>query len=288
MTAQILDGRALATALKGEVADGVARFREAYGRAPRLDIFLVGEDPGSAIYVRHKEKAALEVGLEVVVHRVASEVTQSALASLLAGSNADDAVDGVLLQLPLPEGLPAGELLDGIAPTKDVDALHPQNLGLLALGRAPWAPPTPAGVMRLLSATGLDLDGKHAVMIGRSAIVGKPLAAMLLAADATVTAAHTHTRDLAQLCREADVIVAAAGSPELVRGSWIKPGAVVIDVGQSTGAQGKLVGDVAFDEARERASFLTKVPGGVGPMTVACLLLNTLSAARARERASGI
>jgi methylenetetrahydrofolate dehydrogenase (NADP+)/methenyltetrahydrofolate cyclohydrolase len=282
MPAQILDGKAIAAKVRAEVAAGVAQFRASIGRVPGLDVILVGDDPASQVYVRNKEKAALEVGMRGRVHRLAATASEAEVRSCIEQRNADDEVDGFLVQLPLPAALPETALLDAVAPAKDVDGLHPVNAGLLALGRAGLASATPRGVMRLLAETGIDLVGKRAVIVGRSNIVGKPLAQLLLGAHATVTIAHSRTRDLASVCREADVLVAAVGRPGLVRGDWIKPGAVVIDVGTTRNDAGKLSGDVAFDEAREHAAWITPVPGGVGPMTIACLLENTLLAARER------
>jgi len=282
MTARILDGKAIAMKLRGEVAQGVARFREAHGRPPGLDVILVGDDPASQIYVRNKEKAAAEVGMRGRVHRLPATTTADELRLTIEALNADDAVDGFLVQLPLPSGLPETAMLDRVSPAKDVDGLHPVNAGLLALGRPELASATPSGIMHLLAETNIELAGKRAVVVGRSNIVGKPLAQLLLAKNLTVTMAHSRTRDLADVCREADVLVAAVGTPGLVRGDWIKPGAIVIDVGTTRNEQGKLVGDVAFAEASERAAWITPVPGGVGPMTIACLLENTLKAANAR------
>jgi methylenetetrahydrofolate dehydrogenase (NADP+)/methenyltetrahydrofolate cyclohydrolase len=285
MPAQILDGKAIAAKVRAEVAAGVAEFRAAFGRPPGLDVILVGEDPASQVYVRNKEKAATEVGMRGRVHRLAATASEGEVRSAIEQLNGDDEVDGFLVQLPLPKGLPETALLDTVAPAKDVDGLHPVNAGLLALGRAKLASATPRGVMRLLAETGIDLVGRRAVIVGRSNIVGKPLAQLLLGAHATVTIAHSRTRDLAAVCREADVLVAAVGKPALVRGDWVKPGAIVIDVGTTRNDAGKLAGDVAFEEARERASWITPVPGGVGPMTIACLLENTLVAARERVTA---
>jgi methylenetetrahydrofolate dehydrogenase (NADP+) / methenyltetrahydrofolate cyclohydrolase len=282
MSARILDGKAISAKVRAEVATGVAGFRAERGRAPGLDVILVGDDPASQVYVRNKEKAALEVGMRGRVHRLAASASENEVRSCIERLNADDEVDGFLVQLPLPKGLPETALLDSVLPAKDVDGLHPWNAGLLALGRAKLASATPRGITRLLAETGIDLVGKRAVIIGRSNIVGKPLAQLLLGAHATVTIAHSRTLDLADVCRQADVLVAAVGRPGLVRGDWVKPGAVVIDVGTTRNDAGKLAGDVAFDEARERASWITPVPGGVGPMTIACLLENTLLAARER------
>jgi len=285
MPAQILDGKAIAAKVRAEVATGVAEFRAAFGRPPGLDVILVGDDPASQVYVRNKEKAATEVGMRGRVHRLAATASEAEVRASIEGLNADPEVDGFLVQLPLPKGLPETALLDAVSPSKDVDGLHPVNAGLLALGRAKLASATPRGVMRLLAETGIDLVGKRAVIVGRSNIVGKPLAQLLLGAHATVTIGHSRTRDLAAVCRDADVLIAAVGRPALVRGDWVKPGAVVIDVGTTRNEAGKLAGDVAFEEARERASFITPVPGGVGPMTIACLLENTLIAARDRMAA---
>jgi methylenetetrahydrofolate dehydrogenase (NADP+)/methenyltetrahydrofolate cyclohydrolase len=286
MPAQILDGKAIAAKVRAEVATGVAEFRAAFGRPPGLDVILVGDDPASQVYVRNKEKAATEVGMRGRVHRLAATANEAEVRGAIEQLNGDDEVDGFLVQLPLPKGLPETALLDTVAPAKDVDGLHPVNAGLLALGRAKLASATPRGVMRLLAETGIDLVGRRAVIVGGSNIVGKPLAQLLLGAHATVTIAHSRTRDLAAVCREADVLVAAVGKPALVRGDWVKPGAIVIDVGTTRNDAGKLAGDVAFEEARERASWITPVPGGVGPMTIACLLENTLVAARARIAAN--
>jgi methylenetetrahydrofolate dehydrogenase (NADP+) / methenyltetrahydrofolate cyclohydrolase len=279
MTGRILDGKAIAAKLRAEVALGVKRFHEAHGRPPGLDVILVGEDSASQVYVRNKERAAIEVGMRGRVHRLPATTSARDLVQWIDRLNLDDEVDGFLVQLPLPRALPETEILDRVSPAKDVDGLHPLNAGLLALGRPKLASATPRGVMKLLAATGIDLVGKRAVVIGRSNIVGKPLVQLLLAEHATVTIAHSRTRELATISREADVLVAAVGRAGLVRGDWVKPGAVVIDVGTTRNAEGKLVGDVVFAEACERAAFITPVPGGVGPMTIACLLENALRAA---------
>jgi methylenetetrahydrofolate dehydrogenase (NADP+)/methenyltetrahydrofolate cyclohydrolase len=287
MPAKILDGKAIAAKVRSEVAGGVARFREAHGRPPGLDVVLVGDDPASQVYVRNKEKAATEVGMRSRVHRLPSTSSAGDVLGLLGELNRDPHLDGFLVQIPLPKGLPETQIFDAVSPEKDVDGLHPMNAGLLALGRPKLASATPRGVMRLLAEAGADLVGKRAVIVGRSNIVGKPLAQLLLAAHATVTMAHSRTKDLADVCREADVLVAAVGKAGLVRGDWVKPGAIVIDVGTTKNEQGKLVGDVAFAEAAERASYITPVPGGVGPMTIACLLENALIAAQLRVASSG-
>jgi len=282
MTARILDGKAIAMKVRSEVAKGVARFVETHRRPPGLDVILVGDDPASQVYVRGKEKAAAEVGMRGRVHRLPATTTAEELVRTIEALNADDEVDGFLVQLPLPAGIPETAMLDRVSPAKDVDGLHPLNAGLLALGRPEIASATPTGVMHLLAETNVELSGKRAVVVGRSNIVGKPVAQLLLAKNLTVTMAHSRTRDLAAVCREADVLIAAVGKPGLVRGDWIKPGAIVIDVGTTRNEQGKLAGDVAFDEASEVAGWITRVPGGVGPMTIACLLENTLKAANAR------
>lgn len=283
MTARVLDGKAIAAKVRGEVAEGVAAFVKEHGRAPGLDVVLVGEDPASQVYVRNKEKASVEVGMRGRVHRLPATTTQDELLRLLDQLGNDDAVDGILVQLPLPKAIDERAILDAIPPAKDVDGFHPMNVGFLVSGRDALVPCTPRGCMRLLKEAGCDPAGKRAVVIGRSNIVGKPMAHLLLAANATVTIAHSRTQNLPELCREADILVAAVGRADFVRGDWVKEGAVVLDVGINRKADGKLTGDVAYAEAAERASAITPVPGGVGPMTIACLLENTLVAARARK-----
>jgi methylenetetrahydrofolate dehydrogenase (NADP+) / methenyltetrahydrofolate cyclohydrolase len=282
MAARVIDGKAIAAKVRAEVADGVAAFVRSHGRPPGLDVILVGEDPASQVYVRNKEKAATEVKMRGRVHRLAATTSQAELLDRIQALNADDAVDGFLVQLPIPAAISEEAVLGAISSAKDVDGLHPINVGRLSLGRPCLAPATPRGCMRLLAEANVAVKGKRALVIGRSAIVGKPVAQLLLAEHATVTIAHSRTADLPAVCREADIVVAAVGKRELVRGDWIKPGAVVIDVGMNRNDAGKLVGDVAFAEASERASWITPVPGGVGPMTIACLLENTLQAAIAR------
>jgi methylenetetrahydrofolate dehydrogenase (NADP+)/methenyltetrahydrofolate cyclohydrolase len=286
MAARILDGKTVAAELRAEVAQGVLGFRQTYGRAPGLDVILVGDDPASHVYVRNKEKAAADVGMRGRAHRLAATTSPSELLAWIDRLNQEEDVDGFLVQLPLPRGFDETPILDRVSPAKDVDGLHPMNAGLLALGRARLVSATPRGVMRLLAHTGIDLVGKRAVVIGRSNIVGKPVAQLLLAAHVTVTIAHSRTRDLADVCRQADIVVAAVGRAGLVRGDWVKPGAVVIDVGTNRNDQGKLVGDVVFAEVFERAAWITPVPGGVGPMTIACLLENALLAAVDRKKTS--
>ena len=283
MTARVLDGKAIAAKVRAEVAEGVAAFVKEHGRAPGLDVVLVGEDPASQVYVRNKEKASVEVGMRGRVHRLPATTTQAELLRLLDELGNDDSVDGILVQLPLPKAIDERAILDAIPPAKDVDGFHPMNVGFLVSGREALVPCTPRGCMRLLKEAGCDPAGKRAVVIGRSNIVGKPMAHLLLAANATVTIAHSRTQNLPELCRQADILVAAVGRADFVRGDWIKEGAVVLDVGINRKADGKLTGDVAYAEAAERASAITPVPGGVGPMTIACLLENTLVAARARK-----
>ncbi|MBL8609718.1 MAG: bifunctional methylenetetrahydrofolate dehydrogenase/methenyltetrahydrofolate cyclohydrolase FolD [Myxococcales bacterium] len=289
MTARLLDGKKLAETLRADVKARVAAFVAERGRAPGLDVVLVGEDPASQVYTRNKEKASKEVGMNGRLHVLPADTSEAALLELVAKLDADDAVDGILVQLPLPKGTNEARILDAIDPAKDVDGFHPVNAGLLASGRdRALVPCTPRGCMKLLELAEIPLAGARAVVVGRSNIVGKPVAQLLLREHATVTVAHSRTKDLPAVCREADVLVAAVGRPEMIRGDWIKPGAVVIDVGINRVPAGegktKLVGDVAFEEAKERASAITPVPGGVGPMTIACLLENTLLAAIQRSR----
>ncbi|MEA2747862.1 MAG: methylenetetrahydrofolate dehydrogenase / methenyltetrahydrofolate cyclohydrolase [Myxococcales bacterium] len=292
MSAKILDGKKLAESLRAEVREGVTKFGLEHGRFPGLHVILVGEDPASQIYTRNKEKAAAEVGIRGKLHVLPVDTSEAELMALLDRLNTDEEVDGILVQLPLPKQIREQRGLDAIRPEKDVDGFHPVNAGLLASGRPALVPCTPRGSMKLIALADRKLEGARAVVVGRSNIVGKPMAQLLLAANATVTMAHSRTTDLAAVCREADILVVAVGKAELVRGDWIKPGAVVIDVGMNriqlaAAAHGdtmktKLVGDVAFDEAKEVAGAITPVPGGVGPMTIACLLENTLNAAQAR------
>jgi methylenetetrahydrofolate dehydrogenase (NADP+)/methenyltetrahydrofolate cyclohydrolase len=293
MTATILDGKTLAETVRAEVRRGVQAFVEEHGRPPGLEVVLVGSDPASQVYTRNKEKAAAEVGIRGKLHVLPEATTEAELLAMLDRLNADDNVDGILVQLPLPKQIREQRVLDAIRPDKDVDGFHPVNAGLLASGRPSLVPCTPRGSMKLIDLAGVKLEGRRAVVVGRSNIVGKPMGQLLLAANATVTMAHSRTKDLPAVCREADVLVVAVGKAELVRGDWVKPGAVVIDVGMNrieipgqTTADGKpktrLVGDVAFEEAKANAFAITPVPGGVGPMTIACLLENTLIAARAR------
>jgi len=285
--ARLIDGKAVAAALRAEVAEGVATFRAATDAVPGLTVVLVGDNPASQVYVRSKNKAAAAAGMRTDTIRLPADTPEAVLLAEIARLNADPAVDGILVQLPLPAQIREAAVIEAIDPAKDVDGFHPVNVGRLWLGQRALAPCTPSGVMRLLAAAGTLLRGARAVVVGRSNIVGKPMAQLLLRADCTVTMAHSRTRDLPALAREAEVLVAAVGRPGMVRGDWIRPGATVIDVGinRVPGPDGKgvLVGDVAFEEARAVAGAITPVPGGVGPMTIACLLENTLLAARARR-----
>ena len=279
MTARILDGRRISREVLAEVGEQVRALR-GRGVVPRLAVVLVGDDPASAVYVRNKGRRAAEVGIETVDVRLPARTSRADLDARIADLAQDPSVHGILVQLPLPDHLDARAILEAIPPAKDVDGFHPDNVGRLVLGTPRLVPCTPAGCMILLERAGIDLAGKRAVVVGRSNIVGKPMAHLLLAADATVTVAHSRTRDLAGVVGEADVVVAAAGRPGLVRGAWIREGAVVLDVGINR-VDGKLVGDVEFEAARERASWITPVPGGVGPMTIACLMRNVVLAAEA-------
>ena len=277
--AKLIDGKLIAKAVRDEVRLGVQTFLAERGRRPGLHVVLAGDDPASAVYVRNKEKAAEEVGMAGAVHRLPASVTEAELLGLVQRLNADPAVDGILVQLPLPKGIAAEKILDAIDPAKDVDGFHPINVGALWTGKPGLVPCTPRGCMRLLAEAGVALAGARAVVIGRSNIVGKPMAALLLAEHATVTVAHSRTRDLPGVCLQADVIVAAVGRAKMVQREWVKPGAVVIDVGMNRDEHGKLCGDVDFASVEPVAGAITPVPGGVGPMTIAMLLGNTLPAA---------
>jgi methylenetetrahydrofolate dehydrogenase (NADP+) / methenyltetrahydrofolate cyclohydrolase len=274
-----IDGKSVAAALRADVAARVSRL----SYAPGLAVVLVGDDPASAVYVRNKDRAAGQAGIAARTIRLPAATSQADLLDLVAGLNADSATDGILVQLPLPKHIDPLAIIDAIDPAKDVDGLHPANAGRLQQGRASLVPCTPLGVMKLLAHAGVAPRGMRALVLGRSPLVGKPMAALLLAADATVTMAHSRTRDLPAECRRAELLVAAVGRAEMVRGDWIAPGAVVIDVGINRLDDGRLVGDVAYAECAAVASAITPVPGGVGPMTIACLLENTLTAAIARR-----
>jgi methylenetetrahydrofolate dehydrogenase (NADP+) / methenyltetrahydrofolate cyclohydrolase len=279
MSARIIDGKAVAAALRARVAAQVAglAFR------PGLTVVLVGDDPASAVYVRSKDRAANQAGIDVRTIRLPGETTEAALLSEIRRLNDDPAVDAILVQLPLPPQIRTQAVLEAVDPDKDVDGFHPVNVGRLAAGAPYLVPCTPLGIMRLLEADGVPLVGARALVLGRSGIVGRPVAALLLGAHATVTMAHSRTRNLAAECRRAEILVAAAGRPELVRGDWVAEGAIIIDVGVNRLADGSLVGDVAFAECVPLAGAITPVPGGVGPMTIACLLENTVTAAVRRR-----
>ena len=286
MTARRIDGKAAAAALREQVAHAVVEFELRIGRSPGLATVLVGEDPASAVYVRSKGKATAEAGMAGFAHNLHGTISEAELLELVDALNRDERIDGILVQLPLPGQVDEGRVIAALDPAKDVDGFHPLNVGRLAAGLDALVPCTPLGCIHLLKAELGSLAGLDAVVIGRSSIVGKPMATLLLGENATVTIAHSKSRDLPGIVRRADIVVAAVGRPEMVRGDWLKPGATVIDVGinRVPGGDGKdrLVGDVAFDEAVEVASAITPVPGGVGPMTIAMLLRNTLVAAHRR------
>lgn len=284
MSATVIDGRAIAHAVRAELADDVAAWVASGHAPPGLATVLVGEDPASDIYVSGKQRACAEAGIRGFDHRLPQDAAHADVRDLLAALNADPAVSGILLQLPTPPQVDGGALTSMIDPAKDVDGLTPISAGLLAQGKPGLRPCTPSGVMELLERHDVALEGAEAVVVGRSDLVGKPVAQLLLAADATVTVCHSRTRDLAAVCRRADVLVAAVGRPEFVRGDWVKGGAAVIDVGINRTDDG-LKGDVAFAEVAERAALITPVPRGVGPMTIAMLLRNTVQAARAQAAA---
>ena len=283
MTARIIDGKVIAAELRGHVADEVSRLGREHGITPGLAVVLVGNDPASEVYVRSKHKQTQAAGMASFEHVLPEDVAQDDLLALIAGLNRDSAVHGILVQLPLPKSLHTETVIAAIDPAKDVDGLHPNNAGRLAGGLAALSPCTPLGCVILTKSVHASLEGMNAIVIGRSNLVGRPLVQLLLNENATVTIAHSRSRDLAQLCARADLVYAAVGRPEMVRGDWIKPGATVIDVGinRLPGTDGKtrLVGDVAYQEALRVAGAITPVPGGVGQMTVACLLVNTLRAA---------
>ena len=302
MTAQILDGKGLAEIIRAEIKEDVARFVAETQVQPGLAVVLVGENPASQVYVRNKEAACVKAGMKCVMRRLPAETTTEELLALVAEMNADPTIHGILIQLPLPKGIDEQRVLDAIDPEKDVDAFHPENVGLISQGRPRFLPCTPYGVQQILVRSNIETKGKRVAILGRSDIVGKPMALLLLqkgiGADATVTVCHSRTENLAEILREADIVVAAIGKPEFVTGDMLKPGAVVIDVGinrvekdgvDENGAPikvSKLVGDVDFESAKEVASAITPVPGGVGPLTVTMLLLNALNAARRQTAAA--
>ncbi|MEY2726340.1 MAG: Bifunctional protein FolD protein [Planctomycetota bacterium] len=288
MAAQIIDGKSIAETCRQATAEAVSVFRASTGVTPHLAAILVGHNPASQVYIRNKERACHKAGLTSTLLHLPETVSEPELLQHIAQLNADPAVHGILVQLPLPDHLNTIRVLDAIHPRKDVDAFHPENAGLMLQGRPRFLPCTPAGVMQLLRASNIPTAGRHAVVIGRSDIVGKPMAALLLqkGADATVTLCHSRTRDIASHCRSAEILVAAVGIPEFVQGDWVRPDAVVIDVGINRVGD-RLVGDVHYDSAAARASAITPVPGGVGPMTIAMLLENTLAAARLQHASAG-
>ncbi len=285
MPATVLDGKALAARIRGGLKLETERLA-AEGITPGLAVVLVGDDPASQIYVRNKTKACAEAGIKTYDHRLPAATSDGELLGLVASLNTDARVDGILIQLPLPAGIDARRVLFAVDPRKDVDGIHPENVGRLLMGEPRFVACTPFGVMKLIEEARLPLAGAQAVVVGRSNMVGKPMAALLLAADATVTVCHSKTRDLAATVGRADLLVAAVGRPEMIRGDWIKPGAVVIDVGINRTAEGKLLGDVEYAPAAARAAAITPVPGGVGPMTIAMLLANTVTAAKMRAAAT--
>ena len=282
MSAQILDGKALAAEIRSEVKTQVAALAEK-GVSTALAVILVGDDSASQVYVRNKIKACADTGIRSLEFRMPAETTQQQLLAKIAELNADENVDGILVQLPLPKQINADAVISAIDPAKDVDGFHVANAGALVTGKQGFVPCTPFGVMRLIEKSGVDPRGKSAVIVGRSNIVGKPMALLLLAADATVTVAHSRTPDLSAVTRNADILVAAVGRAKLIKADMVKPGAVVIDVGMNRDETGKLCGDVDFAEVKEIAGSITPVPGGVGPMTIAMLMKNTVLAAQMRR-----
>lgn len=282
MTGTVIDGKAVAAELRGNIAKAVASLQSAHGLKPGLAVVLVGEDPASQVYVRNKAKQTLESGMASFEHKLDAATPENVLLELVDKLNRDPAVHGILVQLPLPKHIDSGKVLNLIDPTKDVDGFHPINVGKLATGEAALVPCTPLGSVILAKKVTKDLSGLEAVVIGRSNIVGKPVAQLLLAENCTVTIAHSKSRDLPAICRRADLLIAAVGRPEMVKGDWVKPGAIVIDVGINRidrGGKSVIVGDVAYEDAAKVAGAITPVPGGVGPMTIACLLRNTVQAA---------
>jgi methylenetetrahydrofolate dehydrogenase (NADP+) / methenyltetrahydrofolate cyclohydrolase len=280
MASNIIDGKTVAASVRAEVAVEASAFRERTGVTPGLATVLLGDNPASATYVRNKRKACADAGIESFAHELPATTTQDDLLALVRQLNERREAHGILVQLPLPDHIDENAVIDAIDPKKDVDGLHPWNQARLILGRPGLRPCTPLGIMRLIDTTGVEIKGARAVVVGRSSLVGKPVAFLLLERHATLTICHSRTRDLADEVARADILVAAIGHAQHVRGDWVRPGSVVIDVGINRTAEGRLVGDVEFETAKERAGFITPVPGGVGPMTVAMLLKNTLTAAR--------
>ncbi|MCL6471532.1 MAG: bifunctional methylenetetrahydrofolate dehydrogenase/methenyltetrahydrofolate cyclohydrolase FolD [Firmicutes bacterium] len=282
MAGSLIDGKEISSQIKAELAQEVAKLQKTSNITPGLAVVLVGEDPASKVYVGQKEKACAELGIFSQKHTLPAEVSEEELLGLVRNLNDDPDIDGVLVQLPLPSHINENRVIETIAPEKDVDGFHPVSVGKMVIGLPGFRPCTPAGIMELIKRTGVELAGKEAVVVGRSNIVGKPIALMLLAESATVTIAHSKTRDLAEVTRRADVLVVATGRPNTVTADMVKDGVVVIDVGVNRLDSGKLVGDVDFDGVREKASAITPVPGGVGPMTIAMLMYNTVQSAKKR------
>ncbi|MEJ2201256.1 MAG: bifunctional methylenetetrahydrofolate dehydrogenase/methenyltetrahydrofolate cyclohydrolase FolD [Desulfuromonadaceae bacterium] len=278
---KIIDGKAIAEKMRETVATDTAALK-AQGVTPGLAVVLVGDDPASRVYVSMKEKACEKAGIFSDEHKLPAQTGEAELLDLIAALNRDERIDGILVQLPLPDHIDESKILEAISPSKDVDGFHPYNVGRLVTGNPLFQPCTPYGIMKMLEHSGVELKGKEVVVVGRSNIVGKPVALMCLAEHGTVTICHSRTRDLADQVRRGDVVIAAVGRPEMIKGDWIKPGAVVIDVGVNRVGEKKLVGDVEFEAARERASAITPVPGGVGPMTITMLLYNTVESAKRR------
>jgi methylenetetrahydrofolate dehydrogenase (NADP+)/methenyltetrahydrofolate cyclohydrolase len=285
LSATIIDGKAVSARVRARVAEDVKVFVAEGGASPGLATVLVGDDPASHVYIANKIKACEEASILSIHHALGADAGQEKLVDLVSELNADDAVDGILVQMPLPDGIDQDAVVAAIDPAKDVDGLTATSAGLLAQGRPEMVPCTPLGVMELLSEAGVEVGGSNAVVVGRSILVGRPMAALLTNASATVTVCHSRTRDLGSVCAAADILIAAVGSPRMIKGEWVKPGAAVIDVGINRTNSG-LVGDVDFEAAAERAGVITPVPGGVGPMTIAMLLHNTLSAAEGRRRSA--
>ena len=292
MTARILEGKAVAAEIQDEVRERTSQFREATGVVPCLAAVLVGEDPASQVYVRNKQRACERVGIDSQLHRLNADIKQTELEQLVESLNENPDVHGILVQLPLPDGLDSVAILDKVIPAKDVDAFHPHNVGLISQGRPRFLPCTPHGIQQLLARRDITVQGKHVVVVGRSDIVGKPMASMLVnrgsalgatVANATVTVCHSRTDNLAGHCRQADILIAAIGKAKFIMADMVKPGATVIDVGINRNDEGKLVGDVDFDAVCEVAGAITPVPGGVGPLTISMLLHNTLEAARQQQ-----
>lgn len=292
MTATLIDGKAIAAALRAELAARVAALVAQGYRQPGLAVVLVGNDPASEVYVASKAKQTKEIGMLSIEHRLPAKTTEAALLALVAKLNADPGVDGILVQLPLPGHIDADKIIEAISPAKDVDGFHPMNVGRLSTGGSAFVPCTPRGSLKLIKSVRQDLSGLHAVVVGRSNIVGKPMLQLLLAENCTVTVAHSRTQDLPLVCRSADILVAAVGRPKLIDSRHVKPGAIVIDVGinrvaDRAAGKSRLVGDVDFDGVKDIAGAITPVPGGVGPMTIACLLENTLDAYEIRLKQGG-